>query len=107
MVGFTLEQPAAGEAVLHLRASFRDAPKQIVIHLPWFVAVQSARADGKTVRVADGAISVAPDTKEVRLHWTVKASAPHMSYEHAVADYKAEYARRYQVLMHGEPAAKK
>jgi hypothetical protein len=30
-----------------------------------------------------------------------------MSYEHAVADYKAEYARRYQVLMHGEPAAKK
>jgi hypothetical protein len=24
-----------------------------------------------------------------------------MSYEHAVADYEAEYARRYQALMHG------
>ncbi len=33
-------------------------------------------------------------------------NAPHMSYQRAVADYKAEYARRYQVLMHGETATK-
>ena len=106
-VGFTLEQPAANEAVLHLKTNFTAAPKQIVVHLPWFVNVQSATADGKAVKVADGAIAIAPDAKEVDLHWTVKPNTPHLSYDRAVADYTAEYARRYEVLMHGEPAAKK
>ena len=46
--------------------------------------------------------SVPPTAHEIRLHWTVKAGTPQLSYERAVEDYKAEYARRYQVLMHGE-----
>jgi hypothetical protein len=54
----------------------------------------------------NGALAVAPGTKEVALHWTVKAGAPSMSYDRAVKDYKAEYARRYQTLLHGEAAGK-
>ena len=38
------------------------------------------------------------------LRWTMKPDAPRISYEQAVAAYKAEYARRYNELMHGAPA---
>jgi hypothetical protein len=101
MAGFTLEQASGSEAVLHLNMHFTSAPKQIVIHLPWFMDVKSATADGKAATVAGGAISVAAETREVHLRWSAKAGAPHMSYGRAVADYKAEYARRYAELMHG------
>jgi hypothetical protein len=101
-MAFALEQPAADEAVLHLKPKFTAPPRQIVIHLPWFVDLRSATADGKPVEAADGAITVSAGTREIRFHWTVKPGTPHLSYEQAVEDYKAEYARRYQVLMHGE-----
>ncbi len=101
-VAFTLQQPADGEAVLRLNARFTAAPKQVVVHLPWFVELQSATVDGKAVQAADGALAVPADTKEIRLHWSLKTNTPHMSYERAVEEYKAEYARRYQILMHGE-----
>jgi hypothetical protein len=41
------------------------------------------------------------------MRWTVKPNTPQMSYDRAVADYKAEYARRYQTLMHGTAGASK
>jgi hypothetical protein len=105
-MAFTLDQPSDQEAVLHLSPAFTAAPKQIVVHLPWFVTLQSATADGKAVQPVNGALAVSPTTKELRLHWTVKPDAPQMNYARTVEDYKAEYARRYQILMHGEPGAK-
>jgi hypothetical protein len=105
-VAFTLEQPEAGRAVLRLKAAFSAAPSLVVVHLPWFVDLTSAAADGKPVQPANGALAVPPGTKELRLHWTVKPSTPRLSYEHTVEDYKAEYARRYRKLMHGEAAEK-
>jgi hypothetical protein len=106
-VAFTLEQPEAGQAVLRLKTAFTAAPSQIVVHLPWFVDLVSAAADGKPVQAANGGIAIPSGTKELRLHWTVKASSPHLSYQRSVEEYKAEYARRYQVLMHGEAGGKK
>jgi hypothetical protein len=106
VMAFSLDQPSDQEAVLHLNPAFAAAPKQIVVHLPWFVDLQSATADGKPIQPVNGTLAVSPVTRELRLHWTVKADAPQMSYARAVEDYKAEYARRYQILMHGEPAAK-
>lgn len=101
-VAFTLEQPAADEAVLHLNTSFTTTPKQVVVHLPWFVELKSATVDGTTTRALDGMLIVPANTREVHVHWTVRPDAPHMSYESTVDAYKAEYARRYQILMHGE-----
>jgi hypothetical protein len=101
-VAFTLEQPEDGEAVLHIHAAFTVPPSQIAVHLPWFVDLNSASADGRPVQAANGALILSPGTKELRLRWTVKPNAPRLSYERAVAGYQAEYARRYQVLMHGE-----
>jgi hypothetical protein len=103
-IAFTLTQPAAGEAVLRLEPAFTAAPSQIVIHLPWFVDLSTATADGKPIQPVHGALAVSPGVKEIHLHWSVKANTPSLSYARAVEDYKAEYARRYQLLMHGEPA---
>jgi hypothetical protein len=54
-----------------------------------------------------GSISVRPTAREIRLHWSIRPNTPQLSYDRAVAAYKAEYARRYQALMHGEPAPKR
>lgn len=105
-LAFTLDQPSAGEAVLRLDASFTAAPQQIVVHLPWFVDLKSATADGKAIQATNGALAVSPGTKQVHLHWVLKPNTPSLSYDRAVKEYKAEYARRYQILMHGEAAGK-
>ncbi|MGB6830715.1 MAG: hypothetical protein WBE41_21895 [Terracidiphilus sp.] len=106
-VAFELEQPQDGAATLKLNTQFTSAPEAIVMHLPWFVDVHSATADGKAVVVKNGIVTVAAGTKEIDLRWTLKRDTPRMSYENAVAAYKAEYARRYQALMHGKKAGDK
>jgi hypothetical protein len=63
--------------------------------------VKSAIVDGKQAHATNGSLVVAPTSREIHLHWSMKPNAPDMSYDRAVADYKAEYARRYQELMHG------
>lgn len=105
-LAFTLDQPQEGEAVLHLDADFTNPPAQIVVHLPWFMDLRSATADGKTVRPANGAISVPASTRAINLHWTIKPEPSRLSYLSAVAAYEGEYARRYQAVMHGEAAPK-
>jgi hypothetical protein len=102
-IAFRLTQPADNEAVLTLAPQFDPihAPKQIVVHLPWFMDLNTATVDGKPAHPTDGSLVVAPNAREIHLHWSPRPNAPHMSYDRAVADYKAEYARRYQELMHG------
>ncbi len=102
---FTLEQPSAGQAILHLSPDFTAPPQQIVVHLPWFVELKSATADGKPANAHKGALTVAPSIRTIEMRWTVKPDAPGLSYDRAVADYKAEYARRYRLLMHTAPGA--
>jgi len=105
LLAFTLEQPQAGVAVLHLNPQFTAPPASIIVHLPWFVDLRSATADGKPIQPANGALSLPAGAHAIELRWTVKPNTPRLSYDHAVADYKAEYERRYQALMHGESAA--
>jgi hypothetical protein len=106
-LAFTLDQPQEGEAVLHLEANFSTPPAQIVVHLPWFMDLRSATADGKAVWSDNGALAVSPATRTIELRWTMKPGTPRLSYPSAVAGYEAEYARRYQTMMHGEPVATK
>jgi hypothetical protein len=100
-VAYTLDQPGEGEAVLRLNTHFGKAPEHIVLHLPWFVELKTASIDGKSLDASAGQLVVPPDAKEILLHWTVRADAPHLSYQRTVDDYKREYARRYRELMHG------
>ncbi len=101
LVAFTLTQPSANEATLHLDTAFTTTPHSIVVHLPWFIQLSSATADGKTILPESGSLSIPPATKSVTLHWTMKPGMPKMSFAKTVKDYEAEYARRYQILMHG------
>ncbi|HEU5350335.1 MAG TPA: hypothetical protein VFU55_01975 [Terracidiphilus sp.] len=103
-VAFELTQPSDSEAILTLDTHFTTAPKNIVVHLPWFVDVHAATVDGHTLEARDGALIVPATAKEIRLRWSVKPNTPHMSYRQTVDAYKAEYARRYQILMHGAGA---
>jgi hypothetical protein len=105
-VDFKLAQPSAGEAILSLKTDFTAAPREIVVHLPWFVDVQNAMADGKAIRATNGMLAVSPGTKEIHIRWTVKPGRAALSYKGAVEDYKTEYARRYQLLMHGGSGAR-
>jgi len=105
-VAYTLTQPGANDAVLNIRANFTHAPHMLVVHIPWFVELSSASADGKPVSAREGMLRIPASTKDVHLHWTLRADAPRMSYQRAVDAYKSEYARRYNMLMHGEAAAK-
>ena len=92
--------------MLHLYPGFIAPPRQIVVHLPWFVELQSATVDGALVKASGGTLAVSAAAKEIRLRWNLKPNTPYLSYDRAVREYKAEYARRYRVLMHGPPAAK-
>jgi len=100
-VSYELEQPDEATAVLHLHSTWRDAPKGVVIHLPWFMNASGVTVDGKAVTVSDGAIAAPADTREVRIRWTRIAGTPEMSYQHTVDAYKAEYRQRYEKLLHG------
>lgn len=106
-IAFTLDQPSDEEAVLRIDAAFTAAPRELVVHVPWFMDVDAATADGKTVEATQGTLAVPAGTKVVRLKWHRRADTPALSYESAVKNYEAEYARRYQVFMHGDAAAQK
>jgi hypothetical protein len=101
-VSYELDQPDDATAVLHLHTTWRDAPKGLVIHLPWFMNASDVTIDGKAVTVADGAITASPDTHEVRIRWTRVPGTPEMSYQHTVDAYKAEYRQRYEKMLHGD-----
>ncbi len=100
-VSFTLEQPSAEEAVLHLDTHFTRAPKQIVLHKQWFMDLKGVTVYGRMAHASNGVVIVPANTREIRLRWKRMPNVPEMSYEKAVEAYKAEYARRYQMLMHG------
>ncbi len=98
-VDFVLNQPSATSAILHLTAHFSAAPKRVVIHIPWFMTVKSATADGKSIRPVDGALLVPSDTHEIHIEWSKNPGTPPLSYAQTVRDYENEYARRYQRFM--------
>ena len=101
IVSLTLDQPDDASATLHITSSWVDAPKQIILHLPWFMNVSSVSADGKVLPVPGDAVALPPDTHTVRIVWSRRADTPDLSYQRAVDAYKAEYLRRYDEYMHG------
>jgi len=105
-VSFKFEQTAVDKAVLHLDAKFARAPRTIFLHYPWFVEQEIATVDGIGHMELNGAIEIPANAREIHLQWVNKPNRPMLNYDRAVEDYKAEYARRYQILMHGQAAGK-
>lgn len=96
---FDLEMPTESEAVLHLHNSFVERPRELVLHLPWFMNVNKVTVDGKPLSPVNGALRIPPDSKELQIQWNRKSGADSFNYDKAVAEYKAEYKKRYQHLL--------
>lgn len=96
---FKLEQTDESSAVMSCHAQWQTTP-ELIVHIPWFMQLQSVTADGKNVSVQNGEVKVPGNVKEIRFHWERKADTPGLNYRKAVDDYKKEYARRYVTYMH-------
>jgi len=98
-----------GQEGARSRTEYRRAPEHVYLHLPWFVELQGATADGKPLKLAS-VLELPTGTKHVDLRWRGKSNTPALSYEKAVEDYKNEYRRRYERFLetgeNGAPTAK-
>jgi hypothetical protein len=77
----------------------RNPPRQILVRIPWFFELAAAEANGQRLEVQSGHVVVPPGTAEVKLRGCIRADAPRLSYDQAVADYKAEYRRRHEEFL--------
>ena len=78
---------------------FWQAPRQVVIRIPWFYELQRAEADGEQVEAVEGELRLPPTTREVKASGRVKPNTPEMSFERTVEDYKKEYKERFQEFL--------
>jgi len=100
-VDFRLTALSDTSATLELAPRFTRAPAHVVVHVPWFMSVSSARVDGRSVRVGDGELSLSPGARNVTLTWARQADTPTMSYDATVSEYKTEYRRRWEEWTRG------
>ena len=105
-VDFRLDVLGDSGARLRLAPRFVRPPAKVVVHVPWFVDVRDAMADGRAVRVQDGAVALAPGTRALELRWSRQPGAPALSYDAAVRDYTAEYRRRWERWIGGPASAR-
>jgi hypothetical protein len=96
-VNFDLQVLEAGHATMKLANQIDHVPDKLILHLPWFLRVTSTSVDGKNAAPKDGALVLPATAQQVDLRWAWPGeSMPQLSYEKTVADYKAEYKRRYE-----------
>ena len=81
---------------LELPESFRQAPQRLLVRVPWFWELVAATVDGQPVESEGNVVSVPVGAKLLRLEGSLSPDTPPYSYEQAVADYKAEYRRRWE-----------
>jgi len=96
-INFTLEFEK-DRAYLKLFPEFREEPEEIVLHLPWFVVISEALADGQKIQAEEGVLRLSPGTKEVTLDWT-RTPVGAMGYDHSIQEYKEEYRTRYREFL--------
>lgn len=103
-VGFRLQSTSDTTATLRLTMDRNapHAPAKVVMHLPWFVNRETARAmaNGKALPVTAGMVMIPAGVDEIDLKWQripLPKGYP-ASYLEAVEQYKREYLKRYEAL---------
>ncbi|HPA19052.1 MAG TPA: hypothetical protein PLU30_14990 [Verrucomicrobiae bacterium] len=94
-ISFTAEA-ARDQLTIRLPEKYRQSPRRLLVRVPWFYSIGRATLDGKAIDAKDGHFAVPVTGKELILFGRIKPDGPRLSYERAVADYKAEYRRRYE-----------
>jgi hypothetical protein len=56
-------------------------------------------ADGVSLPVSGNSVFLPPNVRTVRIEWRKRASAPGLSYQAAVAQYKQAYAAHYKQFL--------
>jgi len=96
-VSFSLEVVKDG-ACLNIESNFRENPKQILFHIPWFVRIIESFADGKKIKAKNGIIRLKPQTKRLVLKWEIKPVET-LSYDYFVQEYKEKYRTKYKEFL--------
>jgi hypothetical protein len=81
-VSYSIASGSRG-AVVKIDANWRIAPAKLLFHVPWFLTVSWARADGKKLAVKKGVIALNPAVKRLDLAWKWNEK-PDLSYARAV-----------------------
>jgi hypothetical protein len=103
-VNFELRFVSPTEARLELQEQFSQAPRRIVLHLPWFMETKSVTADGRAMRIAANAVDLPASTHVVEIHWSLRPGTAPMSYALAVQQYKSEERKHWQQFqLSGKP----
>jgi hypothetical protein len=97
-VDFTLSMQTNG-AALKLESHWQTAPREIVLHVPWFMQLDSVSIDGTAIALTGDEVKLPPSATTVAIRWHRRPGASSMSYTKTVASYEAEYARRYEHLL--------
>lgn len=91
-------------AAISIGNNFRTPPRQLVLHVPYFVEVQDVEADTDWTLVNGERILLPPETTGVTLTWSWREEAGHLNFDMAVRDYLDEYAARFeQYTAEGKP----
>ncbi len=80
----------ANGAEVKFQADWRQAPEELIFHVPWFLKITAAKADGKTVEVKNRLIHLPPATRQLSLTWQW-IEHPDFSYEAGVKLYLEKY----------------
>lgn len=87
-VSFVMRSRKDG-ADIDLSTKWRQVPKALTLHIPFFVKLDSATVDGKRVPAKGVMLPIPPRSKRITLnwHWT---EHPDLSYDRAVELWKAK-----------------
>lgn len=89
VISYKINSRSAG-AEIAMQSNWRQAPSELVFHVPWFLKVTSAKADGKTIEVKDRLIHLPAATRHLSLAWKW-TEHPDLSYETGVKLYLDKY----------------
>ena len=76
--------------------SWLNPPDSLILHLPWFLNVGSITADGNRLPISGGTVNLPVKARIIHISWHRKNESVAMSYDLAVRDFKAEFARRWK-----------
>lgn len=97
-LSFRLES-AEDSLSMRIRGADRNPPKRILVRLPWFFELTAAECDGKAITADSGHLVLPPGAHQLSLRGRIREDGSTWTYDRAVEDYKAEYARRYKEFL--------
>jgi len=89
VISYTINSRGAGAEVA-IQSNWRQLPSELIFHVPWFLRISDAKADGKTIAVQDRLIHLPSATRHLSLAWKW-TEHPNLSYETGVKLYLDKY----------------